>query len=162
MKRRAGLYLAVPLAAYVGGVVVYSSGGAALFWRVLAYVAVVHFVRQQYGWLALYRRKLGVPSRLDRILDDAAIYSATLYPLLYWHANLPREFAWFLPGDFIPGLPKQAAAWAFPIHLTITAAYVLRQAQLAFQKRPVSAGKNLIVATTWLSWYAGVVVFDSA
>ena len=56
MRRRRGLYLAIPLLAYVAGVLAYSLGPA-LFWRVLAYVAVIHFVRQQYGWLALYRRR---------------------------------------------------------------------------------------------------------
>jgi hypothetical protein len=160
LRRRTGLYLAVPLAAYVGGVLLYTAGAQA-FWRVLAYVAVIHFVRQQYGWVALYRRRLGTTSTMDRILDDAAIYSATLYPLLYWHANLPREFAWFLPGDFLPGLPKQAATWLFPVHIAITAAYVLRQAQRKLRKQPISHGKNLIVATTWASWYTGIVVFDS-
>ena len=50
------------------------------FWRVLAYVAVFHFVRQQYGWVALYRRRLGHHSRLDRVLDDAAIYSRDALP----------------------------------------------------------------------------------
>ena len=34
-------------------------GRRALFWRVLAYVAVFHFVRQQYGWVMLYRRARG-------------------------------------------------------------------------------------------------------
>lgn len=160
MRRRHGLYLAIPLLAYVAGVLLYSLG-AALFWRALAYVAVAHFVRQQYGWLALYRRRLGVASRLDRVLDDAAIYSATLYPLVYWHANLPRSFEWFLAGDFIPGLPKASADWLFPVHIALTLAYVLRQAQLATQGRPISHGKNLIVATTWLSWYVGIVLFDS-
>jgi hypothetical protein len=160
LRRRAGLYAAIPLAAYVFGVLLYSAGPT-LFWRVLAYVAVAHFVRQQYGWMALYRRRLGESSRADRLLDDAAIYSATLYPLLYWHANLPREFAWFLPGDFIPGLPREAADWAFPVHVAITAAYLLRQAQLALQGRPLSPGKNLIMLTTWLTWYVGIVVLDS-
>jgi hypothetical protein len=160
MRRRRGLHLAIPLVAYVAGVSLYSLS-AALFWRVLAYVAVIHFVRQQYGWLALYRRRLGPTSRPDRLLDDAAIYGATLYPLVHWHANLPRSFEWFLAGDFIPGLPKAAADWLLPIHLAITAAYVLRQAQLALTGQAVSHGKNLIVATTWLSWYAGIVVLDS-
>lgn len=158
--RRPGLYLAIPLGAYVAGVLLYSAG-AAVFWRVLAYVAVFHFVRQQYGWVALYRRRLGEPSRLDRLLDDAAIYSATLYPLLYWHAHLPREFEWFVAGDFVPGLPAAVAEVAFPLHLAITAAYALRQAWLWLAGRPVSAGKNLVVATTWLSWYVGIVALDS-
>lgn len=159
-RRRPGLYLAVPLVAYAVGVLV-ASQSRELFWRVLAYVAVVHFVRQQYGWVALYRRRLGQTSVLDRVLDDAAIYSATLYPLLHWHANLPREFAWFRPGDFVPGLPAWTADALLPVHFAITAAYVLRQGQLAWRGEPVSHGKNLVVASTWLSWYVGIVAFDS-
>jgi hypothetical protein len=161
VRRRATLYLGIPPAAYVAGVVLYSIGSAALFWRVLAYVAVLHFVRQQYGWVALYRRRLGVRSTLDCVLDDAAIYSATLYPLLYWHAHLPREFDWFIAGDFIPGLPHSVADVLLPVHLAIGALYALRQVQLQVTGRPVSPGKNLILATTWLSWYVGIVVLNS-
>lgn len=159
-ERRPGLYAGIPAAAYVGGVLLYSASPA-LFWRVLAYVAVYHFVRQQYGWVALYRRRLGADGRLDRWLDTAAIYSATLYPLVYWHANLPRAFAWLIGGDFVPGLPKEAASALLPLHLAITAAYLLRQVWLLATRRPVSAGKNLVVATTWLTWYVGIVAFDS-
>jgi hypothetical protein len=160
LRRRSALYLGTPIAVYVAGVLLYTSSGA-LFWRVLAYVAVVHFVRQQYGWMALYRRRAGLTSRFDRVLDDAAIYSATLYPLVYWHAHLPREFAWFLEGDFLPGLPTAAAQVLFPVHVAITVAYVARQVMLVAQGRPVSWGKNLILATTWLAWYGGIVVLGS-
>jgi hypothetical protein len=159
-RRRPALYLGIPVAAYVVGVLLHTVSSA-LFWRVLAYTAVLHFVRQQYGWVALYRRRLGVVSPLDRFLDDAAIYSATLYPLVYWHAHLPREFEWFIAGDFLPGLPAGTADVLWPVHVAITAVYVLRQIQLWGQGRPVSAGKNLIVATTWLSWYVGIVVLNS-
>ncbi len=160
LRRRPGLYAGIPLACYVAGVLLYSASPG-FFWRALAYVAVVHFVRQQYGWVALYRRRLGASSRLDGVLDAAAIYSATLYPLLYWHAHLPREFEWLLAGDFIPGLPQEAARWAFPVHAAITAAYVGRQLQLLLAGRPVSAGKNLVIATTWLTWYVGIVALNS-
>lgn len=159
-RRRPGLYFGIPIVAYVAGVVLHSLSSA-IFWRVLAYTAVAHFVRQQYGWVALYRRRLGVVSRLDRVIDDAAIYSATLYPLLYWHAHLPREFEWFIAGDFLPGLPAQAAEVLWPVHVGITATYVLRQLYLWMKHRPVSAGKNLVVATTWLTWYVGIVVLNS-
>ena len=159
-RRRPGLYAGIPIAAYVTGVLLYSVS-AGLFWRVLAYVAVLHFVRQQYGWVALYRRKLGASTRFDRVLDDAVIYSATLYPLLYWHGHLPREFEWFIAGDFIPGLPAAAAEVLWPFHIAIALAYVLRQAHLLGQGRPTSPGKNLIVFTTWSTWYVGIVVFDS-
>ncbi len=159
-QRRPGLYAGVPLAAYAAGVLLYSASSG-LFWRVLAYLAVFHFVRQQYGWVALYRRRLGTSTRLDRVLDDAAIYSATLYPVLWWHAHLPREFEWFIEGDFIPGLPTATAAALLPVHLLITAAYVARQVWLRARRSPVSPGKDLVIATTWLTWYVGIVVLDS-
>jgi hypothetical protein len=160
MARNRGLYITLGVVAYTLGVLAYSVSERA-FWRVLAYTAVFHFVRQQYGWVALYRRRLGGEGRLDRVLDDLAIYSATLYPLLYWHSHLPREFDWFLAGDFLPGLPPLVARLAFPLHIAITLAYLLRQLQLLLLGRPVSAGKNLVVATTWITWYAGIVVFNS-
>src|SRR3990172_5614686 len=47
--RRRWLYVLTPLLGYLFGVALYSEGEA-VFWRVLAYLAVFHFVRQQYGW----------------------------------------------------------------------------------------------------------------
>ncbi len=160
LRRRPGLYYGVPVAVYALGVLLYSTSSG-IFWRALAYVAVFHFVRQQYGWVALYRRRLGDHGRLDRVLDAGAIYSATLYPVLHWHANLPREFAWLIEGDFIPGLPRAAAEALLPLHLGIMAAYAGRQLYLLSSGRPVSAGKNVVVATTWAAWFVGIVVLDS-
>lgn len=158
--RRRGLYFGIPLAAYVFGVLLYSHS-ASWFWRALAYSAVIHFVRQQWGWVKLYRRKLAVDNAIDRWLDDAVIYVATLYPMLYWHASLPREFHWLIAGDFLPGLPKSAATTLAPLHLAIGVAWVLREGALALRGRPVSPGKIVLVVTTWTTWYLGIVVFDS-
>jgi hypothetical protein len=100
-RPRIALYAGVPIAAWAVGVVLYSVS-ALLFWRVLAYLAVFHFMRQQYGWVALYRRKNG-EGKGGLLLDAAVIYGATLTPLLFWHAHLPRRFQWFLRGDFVNG-----------------------------------------------------------
>src|SRR5207244_3143107 len=101
-RRRPGLYLAIPAAAYAAGVVAHSVSPL-LFWRLLAYAAVFHFVRQQYGWVALYRRKNGEED--GRLLDTVTIYAASVAPLVYWHASPTRRFHWFLAGDFVTGLP---------------------------------------------------------
>ena len=159
-KRRPGLYTAIPLTAYVTGVLLYSLS-AGLFWRALAYVAVFHFVRQQYGWMALYRSRLGASTRLDRWLDAAAIYTATLWPLLWWHAHLPRAFDWFVAGDFLPGVPRAAALVLLPAHIAITTVYAARQLFLWRAGRAVSPGKNLVLATTWITWHTGIVFLDS-
>jgi len=157
-RARRAAYWLVPLAAWLCGVLVYAAAGAAAFWRALAYLAVFHFVRQQWGWVALYRARAG--ERDGRALDAAAIYAATLYPLLYWHAHLPREFAWFLPGDFA-ALPELLATAALPIYVAILALYAARALPGWLRGRPSNPGKDVVVATTALCWYVGIVATNS-
>ena len=89
LRQRPGLYTAAPLVAYLLGVGAYLLSPGT-FWRLFAYTALFHFIRQQYGWVSLYGRKARASS-LERGLDAAAIYAATLGPVVWWHAHLPRE-----------------------------------------------------------------------
>jgi len=160
LRSRPALYAAVPAACYAAGVVL-CAVSPLLFWRVLAYVAVFHFVRQQYGWVALYRRKNREDGGFARALDAAVIYGATLTPLLFWHAHQPRRFQWFLQGDFVTGLPPAVSTAAFVLFGLVALAYVAKEAARARRGLPVSWGKNLVVATTALTGFLGIVVLNS-
>jgi hypothetical protein len=140
----------IPVACWIGGVILYSFG-AMTFWRVLAYVAVFHFVRQQYGFLRLYSRRDPAPP-WKRRLDAAAIYSAALYPLIYWHTH-PRSFQWFVKGDFLRWDAPSVAGIAQWIYLAILAAYAISEIRTGRWNAP----KNLILLGTGLSWYFGIV-----
>lgn len=157
-RRRRGLYLAAPAVCFALGVALYAISALA-FWRAAAYLAVIHFVRQQIGWLRLYRRRAGDTSRPDRFLDEAAIYAATVYPLVVWHAKLPLPFTWFVEGDFLAGLPEAAARAALVPYVAILAAFALRQGQRALRGEPLQAGKILLVACTAATWGLGIVVW---
>jgi hypothetical protein len=160
LRRRPLLYLGTPFVAYAIGVAIHLRYGALSFWRVLAYVAVFHFVRQQWGWVAMYRARAREAS--DRALDFAAIHAAALYPLLVWHARLPRPFSWFMEGDFVLGIvPAAVVELARPLWLAILIAFVLRQLQLAATRRPVNVGKCLVVLSTFLLWWLGIVALES-
>ena len=156
--RRPALYFGAPAAGLVAGVGLYAAGPL-LFWRCLAYLAVIHFVRQQIGWLRLYRRRAG--ARGDRWLDEATVYAATGYPLLAWHARLPARFHWFIPGDFVAGLPGAAASAAFPVYVALLAAFALRQVQRTLGGEALQTGKILLVASTAATWAAGILVWKS-
>lgn len=159
VRRRPGLYLGTPAGALLVGVMLYSLGSM-VFWRVLAYLAVWHFVRQQYGWVALYRAKVGETAPLGRWIDTLAIYAATVYPLIEWHAHLPRRFWWFVPQDF-GSLPQLAAAVAAPLYGLIMGAYLVRAvASYAGYGRP-NPGRDMVVVTTALCWYVGIVALNS-
>lgn len=161
VRRRPTLYFGTPLLAWILGVALYSQGSL-VFWRVLAYLAVWHFVRQQYGWVALYRSKNGEPKAgWHRWLDVATIYLCTLYPLAYWHAHLPRNFWWFLDQDFA-GLPVQVADGLAPLYWGCLLLYLARSLAtwLGLWGRP-SPGKDMVVLTTWFCWYVGIVALNS-
>lgn len=157
-RQRPGLYLGVPLLVFVGGVLLYSAG-AAVFWRALAYLAVWHFVRQQWGWVAYTRARAG-EGAVDRRLDRATIHAVTLYPLLHWHTHLPRSFHWFVEGDFA-ALPAALAAGGAVVHWAVVAVFLARQLQHHRSGRGVNLAKLQVVATTWVAWYGGIVVLDS-
>ncbi|MBI5595092.1 MAG: hypothetical protein HY928_03280 [Elusimicrobia bacterium] len=159
LARRPGLYAVVPVACWVAGALLYRAFGPLGFWRVLAYLAVYHFIRQQYGFLRLYQRLEGPPSGLDDALDRAALYGGMLYPLVYWHASLPRPFEWFVAGDFValPGSLAAPAAWLYAAALS---AWSLRQIWRA-RRGALHPGRLVVVLGTAAAWWTGIVACDS-
>jgi hypothetical protein len=157
--RRPALYAATPVLAFAIGVVLYQAGEAT-FWRALAYVALFHFVRQQYGWVRLYRARASDRDRLGAIVDGAMIYAATLVPVAIWHARLPREFAWFRQGDFVAVELPWLGDLARGLYVVIALAYVAVAVRDA--RRGVAyLGKHLVVATTAACWWVGIVATNS-
>ena len=159
LKRRLWLYILVPTAGYAVGVALYSEGELT-FWRVLAAVAVFHFVRQQYGWVALYRRKLNETERWTWWIDAAAVYMATVYPLAFWMTRLPRNFEWFVKDDFL-SLPTLVADVLWPMYVLALSAYFAKSTYLYVVRGFVNPGKDIVVATTAICWYLGIVWFNS-
>lgn len=158
-KRRIWLYGLVPIAGYAVGVALYSEGEL-VFWKALALLAVFHFVRQQYGWVALYRRKLGETSNLTWWIDALTIYLATVYPLAFWMTRLPRNFEWFVKNDFFV-LPEIVASVLFPVYVLALVIYFGKSVYLYFKDGFLNIGKDIVVATTAICWYVGIVFFNS-
>lgn len=159
LARRPWLYSLTPLIAFAISWAIYSENVNA-FWTCLAYLAVFHFVRQQYGWVALYRSKAGETEAWGKAIDSAAIYLATLYPLAYWHCHLPREFWWFRADDFA-SFSFDFSWWLAPIYWLAMATYCGKSIGMAFAQGRWNPGKDLVVATTAICWYVGIISFNS-
>ena len=155
LRRRPGLYLGAPLAAYVLGVLAWLVSPGA-FWRLFAYTALFHFIRQQYGWVALYGRKARA-SRAERLLDALAVYAATLGPVVWWHAHLPRAFWWFVEGDFLAGLPSGVGTGALGLEALVLAVWAGVQGARVLRGEGLQAGKVLLVLATAVTWWGGIV-----
>lgn len=157
-RARPWLLALVPVLGLLAGMTLLAVGELA-FWRALAYLAIFHFVRQQYGWVSLYRARAGETGRLGRVIDTAAIYAATVWPLLHWHTHLPRRFSWFVPNDVV-ALPSSVMPLATVLYVAALAAYAVRSA-LMWLRGTANPGKDVVVVTTAAAWYVGIVAFDS-
>jgi hypothetical protein len=134
--------------------------GSRVFWSVLAYIAVFHFIRQQYGFMRLYSRT-EAKARISSIIDSVAIYSATLYPMLYWFFGPGRTFNWFMPGEFFyyqnPFLLKVAGA----IYVLVLLAYISNTIYTYRESRFFNVPKTMVLAGTAASWYFGIVYYNN-
>lgn len=157
--RRPWLYGLTPvLAAGIGWAI--ASESETLFWRLLAYLAVFHFVRQQAGWVAWYRGRAKQCDWASALVDYGAIYGATLYPLIYWHSRLPRSFWWFLEGDFV-AVPSVTADVLWPGFVGMLLLYAVCAGHRYLVSHTAIPGKDLVVVTTAACWYLGIVAFNS-
>ena len=157
-QRRKTLYLVVPATCWVGGIALYGFLGPVFFWSCVAYFAIYHFVRQQYGFLMLYRR--GEPvGDLGYRIDQVAIYMATIYPLVYWH-TYSRNFQWF--SDFevirIPSLWPDHIFRA--IYVVSIGAFLIKEVHRWIRTGSLNAGKCLLLIATAAAWGTGIIVFN--
>lgn len=157
-QARKKLYIAAPLLSLALGLLLYQFGSLA-FWSVLALVAVFHFIRQQYGFMRLYARFEA--HSISKKIDTAAIYAATLYPMLYWFST-PRKFTWFVDNEFM-WLKKLSNILpvATVLYTVILGVWVGKTLADLLKRKEFNLPKNLVIVGTFLSWYFGIVYFNN-
>lgn len=158
-KARRALLLVLPLVCFFIGMLLFSFGST-VFWSCLAYIAVFHFIRQQYGFMRLYSR-LEVKTKWTVFFDNLFIYTATVYPMLYWFLSSPRAFTWFTEHDFFRvenSFALEVLGWIYGFVLLF---YVLRTAFQTYQQKFFNLPKNAIIVGTFLSWYLGIVHYNN-
>jgi hypothetical protein len=158
-RNHAQLLRATPLLVFLIGFMIHAVAPP-LFWTALAYVAVFHFIKQQEGFVTLYLRaggETGPGCARDRLLAKLAVWVSTAGPVVYWHAQLPRRFAWFMQGDFVVGLPELVGTVAVWAQVPVLLAFALRRLALGRRGHPMVW---IVVALTAASWNLGIVWFD--
>jgi hypothetical protein len=102
----------------------------------------------------------GETERWSWWIDAAAVYLATVYPLAFWMTSLPRNFQWFVANDFF-ALPAFVETVFFPLYVIVLTAYFAKSVYLYKTKGFLNPGKDIVVATTAVCWYVGIVAFNS-
>jgi hypothetical protein len=151
------LLIIIPIVCFVVGFSIHAVDSF-LFWRILAYAALYHFIRQQYGFIRLYSRRQNITG-LAKWIDVASIYNATIYPVLYWHLHLTKSLSWFMPHDFIAINVENIDGILLLIYLGILSIYLAKEIYFSIKDGDINLPKNGVMLGTYLSWYAGIVLF---
>ena len=158
----AGILKAAPFLSLLGAFAL-ASASELWFWRVLAYLALFHFIKQQYGFLALYKAKHKDRIQKRVFKDKWVIYFSMIYPVLYWHLMPERHFNWFMEGDFMT-INGDGPWWpiAHLLYFIILISWFAEELwQHKKQGKAIVIGKSLWLLTTALNWYLGIVYFNS-
>ncbi|MGE0706908.1 MAG: hypothetical protein AB7N76_06855 [Planctomycetota bacterium] len=152
-RRRLLFLLPIPLTVYLGFRLHLEAPW--LFWTVLAYVAIHHFVSQQWGFIALYKLRAGERDPLDRYLDKWTLYAGAFGPVLWWHTTEQR-FDWFGHGEqFLFRLPESLRGEIRLMMLAFALVWIARQVQHA-RVGALNWGKTLWMVASWVSWSLGI------
>ena len=137
------------------------------FWRFMAYLAIFHFIKQQYGFARLFKLK---EERVFKniISDKLIVYFSTLYPIVYWHFNSSAEFNWFVKNDFfnvssLLSLSTNNCLFTFlnVFYWCVIFIWLVGEIKSNKKKDKVSIGRILWILTTAFNWFFGIVYFNS-
>lgn len=148
----------IPVLVWIGGALLYSTQSS-LFWTVLAYIAVFHFIRQQYGFFVIYQNE---HNPTWNKFAKGLLYLSMLHPVVYWHSHPERVFRWFVQDDFIftdLSLISAALGWTLCLGLLI---YLVRTLfTIVIEKRFDQWRPLTLLFGTALSWHIGIVAINS-
>lgn len=158
IRQKKLLYWGIPAFSWALGLLLYQFGSL-VFWSALALIAIFHFIRQQYGFMRIYSRF--EPNDWSKKIDQIAIYTATLYPILYWFET-PRAFTWFVDNEFnwLRHLPD----YTYFINIgyfIILSVWIIKTVYVGFKTKQFNIPKNALMVGTYLSWYFGIVYFNN-
>lgn len=153
LKRRPLLYwLPLPICFLTSTLIHWKS--PLLFWTIVAYIAIFHFIRQPWGFLAIYKSK--AKESFDWRLDHIFIWVCALGPILVWHASPQRQFDWFGHGEqFLLRLPMEFQPFLWAAYSLFVIFYFALQTY-RIKSQGLNGGKLMVQLGTLVSWNLGL------
>lgn len=156
-KEKKSILVGLPILSLFFGIILYVIGEH-FFWSILAYIAVYHFIRQQYGFMRLYAK---TEKHKNSFLDNLSIYNATLFPMLYWFLSPNRNYVWFIENEFLSINSPELVQLLRVIYFSIIGIYILHIIIKGIKYKTINIQKLILIAGTYTTWYFGIVHFNN-
>lgn len=145
----------VPIALIVSAfTLVYFKQGQ-YFYYFLAYLAMVHFIRQEFGWMKIASRfDSSAPKWLYNI-DMGTSYAMTILPMIWFTRESQKAF-WYQAGDMF-ATPQAIAEVAIKFYFPVVAIFLAANAWHAYKTKTFNLSKMLVFINTFFGWYMSKV-----
>ena len=137
LKKNLHLLLGVPLTLFLVASIIHGISPFG-FWRTMAYLAIFHFIRQQYGLICLYQK-----DSTARRLDGFFIQAFPILAVLHWHLSGQKQFSWFISGDLLYIQGQQLLPILEWSSLLLMSSYLVYRI-LAQEKKPCHPTSHLL------------------
>ncbi|TNE74709.1 hypothetical protein EP331_00805 [bacterium] len=104
-----------------------------------------HVVRQHYGFLALYKKKMGEKSSFDFKLDSTMLYGGLLTPFVVFVTRHPETKGLVMINDSNAYISDWIASAAFGLIVLLSLVYIGRQVYLKTQGEQINGAKMLFL-----------------
>jgi hypothetical protein len=154
------LFYGIPLALVVSAFTLQFIGKQQYLYYFMAYLAVVHFIRQDFGWMKIATSFDSHAPRWLNMLDVWSSYGMTVLPMLYITRKEAVNNFWYQKGDLFY-TPDVIAHTAHHLYWPVVAIFIAGNAYHAYQTRRLNLSKYLVATNTFFGWYMSKIYVEN-
>lgn len=159
-QRRRSLFIYLPVLVFIFLFAAFSISELWTF-RAFSYLNIYHLIKQQYGWVRYSDYRSNIKEKINKTILKMSIYNLTLIPILLWHFNpsMQNQTGWIFDGDLFLYPSKYIYSALTSIHWALNLVLMLSLfSHVVLKKRAVPMGQLIVLFSTWLAWYGGIVL----
>jgi hypothetical protein len=152
-----GSHFLVPSLLLIANLTVCRFFGFRIFLFLFAQLNIFHFIRQQYGFMAIYRRNDRLQNAWTRRLDALVVHCSTIVPLFFLYQN--KNVGWWGPETvYHPPVIPEFNSLVISAMVTLALLYLIKEIYFSVKSGQVNWPKNLVVLSTALVWSEGAYI----
>lgn len=140
-----------PLLLYVLTSSLFYFGQEQVFAYFLAYLAMIHFIRQEFGWMKIATRlDAEAPTWLNHV-DKIVSYIMTIAPMM-WFMRKANSGFWYKSGDLFL-VPDDIAYYGFSLFWPAVIVFLAVNGYHTYKTQTFNLTKFLVFINTFFGWY---------
>ncbi len=159
LRKQSSLFIGLPIAVVLTLIFAFKASELWTF-RAITYLNIYHLIKQQYGWIRYSEIQSNISHKINKRLLSFMIYNFTLVPILLWHFDpaVQNRVGWIFQNDLLTYPSENIFSILMIFHWLLNGFFIFKIFQHLRKGHSVSMGQVIVLGSTWLAWYGGIVL----